>query len=157
MRFQSTLPAFALLALTASVPLFTASAAPVIVSSSVAFDGDEPPLHEAMETLKGGQRALKKLISDPAANQEQLMTTLRSMESAALLAIGQTPEAPEGVTGKALELHQIGYKTQMSKLLTTLLEMQASTVNVDAAALKASYDELSAIKKAGHEAYKLDH
>jgi soluble cytochrome b562 len=156
MRVQSTLPAFALLALTASVPLLTASAASVEVRSSVALVDEDSPLHEAMETLKGGQRALKKLIGDPAANQEKLMTTLRSMESAVLVAIGESPKPPEGVTGKALELHQIGYRTQMSKLLTTLLEMQTSTVNADAAALKTSYDELSATKKAGHEAYKID-
>jgi hypothetical protein len=108
MRLQTTLPAFALLALTASVPLFTASAAPVENRSSVMEADDESPLHEAMETLKGDQRKLKKLIGDPAANQEELMTTLRSMEAATLVAIGQTPDAPEGVTGKALELHNIG-------------------------------------------------
>ncbi len=156
MRFQSTLPAFALLALTASVPLFTASAAPAANRATAVEADDESALHDAMESLKGDQRKLKKLINDPAANRDQLMTTLRSMESATLIAIGETPEAPEGVTGKALELHNIGYKTQMSKMLTTLLELQTATVNEDAAALKSGYDALGATKKAGHDAYKLD-
>jgi hypothetical protein len=44
----------------------------------------------------------------------------------------------------------------MSKMLTTLFELQTAAVNADAAALKTSYDALSATKKAGHDSYKLD-
>lgn len=156
MRTSSLLPAFALLALTASVPLFTASAGVSAASASMAADDDESPLHRAMETLKGDQRALKKLIGDPAANEAQLMETLRSMEKAVLTAIGESPEAPEGVSGKALELHLVGYKSEMAKLLQNIFALQAATLKGDAAALQTAYDELSATKKAGHDAYKLD-
>lgn len=156
MRTSSLLPACALLALTASFPLFTASAESSAGRASTAVVDDDSPLHEAMETLKGAQRTLKKLIGDPAANEAQLMETLHAMESAVMTAIGESPAAPEGVTGKALDLHKIGYKSEMARLLQNILALQTATLNGDAAALQTGYDELNATKKAGHDAYKLD-
>ncbi|MCA8980932.1 MAG: hypothetical protein H6831_03795 [Planctomycetes bacterium] len=157
MRIPSLLPACALLALTATVPMFTAAAAESTPRANVAVDDHhDSALHEAMETLKGAQRSVKKLMGDPVANEAKLMEALHSMEGAALTALGQTPAAPEGVTGKALELHNIGYKSEMAKLLQTILGMQTATLNGDSAALESGYEELNATKKAGHDGYKLD-
>lgn len=156
MRLSRTLPAFALLALTASIPLFTASAATAPAHTTAKSVADDSPLHEAMETLKGGQRTLKKLIGDPVTNEAELMKTLREMEDAVVSVLGEKPEAPEEMTGKALDLYNIGYRAEMAKLLQQLLSMQTSTLNADVPGLKAGYDALGETKKSGHDNFRVD-
>jgi hypothetical protein len=156
MRIQSTLPAIALLALTAALPLFTASAAPLESGSVLEFGDDDSPLHEAMESLKGGQRAVKKLIADPVANHDELMATLRSMESATMTALASTPKAPEDLSGKALELFNVDFKSEIATLLQNILALQTATLNGDAAALASGYEALSATKKSGHDKFRVD-
>ena len=154
MKLSVTLPALALLALTAAAPAYVASPAN---TAAVVVDGDDhEALEEAMETLKAGQRAVKKGMDDPAANEAELMKHLEAMEAATLTAIPLHAEAPEGLAGKDLARWKVGYRAELTKLLTQILAMQDATLAGDAAALKKGYDALVEVKKSGHEDFRVD-
>ena len=153
MRLHRTLPALALCVVAAGATLalqsrVTAEAAPPAAADDA--------IHDAMETLKKGQRSVKKLMADVTANERALVDALRSMEGAVMTSLGATPEAPEGLAGKELEQFQIGYRTQMANLLQHLLAMQAATLKGDADAVAAGYAALVETKKVGHTDYRVD-
>ncbi len=115
---------------------------------------EESPMGEAMGVLKKEQRSLRKLIADPAANEEAILTSLRKMERATLTAIAEAPPHPEALSGKKLALYNVGYRQTMATMLGTLLNMQKAALGGDGAALKKGYDELNASKEAGHQEYR---
>ena len=115
---------------------------------------EDTALQLAMDTLKNGQRSLKKLIAEPVTNEEAILKTLVGMEAATITALGETPLAPDGMSGKKLSHFKVGYRHMLAKLLVSLIGMQEATLNADAAALKTGYDELSAGKKSGHKEYR---
>lgn len=162
MKLSVTLPALALLALTAAAPAYVATASNSVASNGAAsnhaaVDGDDhEALEEAMETLKAGQRAVKKAMGDPAANEAELMKHLEAMEAATLTAIPLKAEAPDGLAGKDLARWKVGYRAEMVKLLTQILAMQDATLAGDAAALQKGYDALVEVKKTGHEDFRVD-
>ena len=125
-------------------------------SSAEALAQQDGPtaLQEAMGVFKTGQRALRKLIDDPKANQDVLMKTLGEMEAATITALGETPKVPEGVDRAGVPLWKVSYKQAMNTLLGSILDMQAATLKGDATALKAGYDLLGATKKSGHENFR---
>ena len=115
---------------------------------------EKTELQKAMQTFKAAQRSLKKLIGDPAANEEALLETLRGMEASAMAALAETPTQPEGLAGKELALFHVGFKLQVAKLLEQILAMQGATLRGDSDALKSGYDELGKVKMHGHETYR---
>jgi hypothetical protein len=134
----------------------TNTAAPSLRESVPVIREDETALQLAMQTLKVGQRSLKKQVSDVVANKDSLLATLDKMEAAVLVAIGEKVTAPEGLAGVDLALFNVGYKRQMVKLLGNILELREATLLEDSDAAKAAYGELSGAKKAGHQTYQVD-
>lgn len=116
---------------------------------------DEPtPLQEAMGTLQTGQRALRKLVQDPAANRDALLGTLASMQGGALTAYGIPPAAPDGKSEAEQHAWRIGFQRRMIGLVDALLAMELATYEQDAEALSAGYGTLGDLKKAGHDLYQ---
>lgn len=151
MRLLSAL-ALALAALPLGVALTSAAPAPAPAPTTYA---DENVLQESMAVLQKSQRALKKLISDPGANEGKLLETLGNMEAAVMAALGEpAPDAPKGVEGKAASLFELGYKRTLVSLLDTTLKMQEATLEGEAEALAAAYKELSELKGSGHSNYR---
>ncbi len=118
-----------------------------------AHDQEPTALQQAMDTLKGGQRALKKLIADPAENQVALMNTLGEMEHAALAALSERPPATEE-RPEADALWLVGYKRQIATLLQTVLTLEDAALRADADALADAYTQLGEVKKTGHERFR---
>lgn len=150
---RTTLAALALVCL----PIATLAALPEASPKPdwTALEQDEPtPLQAAMEDLKQGQRGVKKLMADPASNQRALMEQLESMERACMTALGAQPEFPAEIGKERLPVMKVGYKRSLAGLLGNVLAMQQATLEGDAAALKAAYDDLSAAKKQGHKEYR---
>ena len=141
----------ALVAIPFAAPRIVAAAQP---SVAPVVDDEDTPLQEAMQVLKGGQRSVKKLIKDPAANEAELLTTLASMESAILTALAEDAPHPDGMSGKDLALFNVGYKGGMVTLFQHVLALEEAALNQDADALKTAYDELSLQKKSGHEHFR---
>jgi hypothetical protein len=111
------------------------------------------PLQEAMGSLKNGQRGLKKLIGDPAANQQALIELLGSMEEACLIAIGSELPLPDEITGDRAALLKVGFRSTLADLLKQVLVMHEAALKQDKAALETGYRELGALKKVGHDRY----
>ena len=124
------------------------------VARAPAAAEEDTVLQGVMKTFKTGQRSLKKLIKDPAANEQALLEVLASMEAGALIAIGEEPPPPEGLAGVDLELFRVGFKGQIATLLQQILALQAAALRQDGAALQVAYDALSSAKKAGHQTYR---
>ncbi len=143
----------ALLALVSLPLVVPRAAAPEAASGANVFAQDETELQKAMQTLKAGQRKLKKLIVDPAANEEAMLEFLSSMEAAALLSLAEAPPQPEGMAGKEAALFRVGYKRQTAVLLEKIFALQDAALRVDAEALAAAYGELGDAKALGHETY----
>ena len=141
-----------LLAAPAAVALRPDPAPPLEVDAQ---EPEQEPtaLQRSMATLKGGQRALKKLIAEPAENRAALMETLGGMEGAALVALRERPPAM-GERPEADALWLVGYKRKMATLLQTVLTLEDAVLRADADALAAAYAQLSEIKKAGHGEYR---
>ena len=146
------LSALALAALPLGVALTTAASVP---APTTTYADDEDVLQESMAVLQKNQRALKKLISDPAANEDKLLEILGSMEEAVRAAMGEpSPAAPEGVEGKDASLFGLGYKRTLVSLLDSTLKMQESTLKGEAEELAADYKVLSGLKDSGHTNYR---
>lgn len=112
------------------------------------------PLDEAMNVLKGGQRALRKAIKSPAENKDALLANLAKMEVAAHASILMTPRAMAKIPKEELAATTVAYKQKMTTLLVGILAMEEATLSGDAEALKAAYDAISATKKTGHESFR---
>ena len=117
---------------------------------------DKTPLQQAMESLNRGQRGLRKLVSDPVANQQELLDTLTKMEHAVLAALGELPPDPgdEKVPQTERALWHVSYKQTLARLLQAVLSMQYATLQGDVEALGSGYDEISAVKQVGHERFR---
>ena len=139
------------------VPLATLWALPDPAESAAdwtSLQDDATPLQEAMGTLKEGQRGLKKLIDDPAANQRAMTELLVPMEEACLTAIRSELPLPEGVAAERAALLKVGYRRTMTQLLEQVLVMHEAALEKDGAALEAAYRALGLVKKAGHDEYQ---
>jgi hypothetical protein len=132
---------------------------PALVPTSTNTNDEQPsatlqdeeeggPLHEAMETLGGGMRKLRKLLKDPKS--KELLPLLEEMEAAAMIAMANPPEAPEDLEGAALALWKISYRQENLGLAQDILTMQEAAVNQDGDALKTASRALVARKKSGH-------
>lgn len=150
---QPHLKALLTICLLAAPPAVAPQPNPVSPLEADAQDQEPTTLQRSMETLKGGQRALKKLIAEPAENRAELMKTLGAMEGAALDALRERPPAM-GERPEADALWLVGYKRQMATLLQTVLTLEDATLRADAEALAAAYAQLSEVKRAGHEGYR---
>lgn len=118
-------------------------------------DGDKPTALEAsMAVLKGGQRALRKQIADPKANQEALIANLSEMEAAAHAAIMLTPKAMASVPKGELSARTVAYKQKMAELLVHILAMEAAALTGDKDSLDVAYKAISETKQSGHENFR---
>lgn len=95
------------------VPLATLWALPDPAESAAdwtSLQDDATPLQEAMGTLKEGQRGLKKLIDDPAANQRAMTELLVPMEEACLTAIRSELPLPEAAYRALGQVKKAGHE-----------------------------------------------
>ena len=123
-------------------------------TSRTAPQDDEPtPLQAAMQEMMGGQRAMRRLVRDPAANVEGLVAAASAIQRGALAAYSLPPAAPEG---EDPHRWRIGYQRQILRLLDTALECELAARAGDAELLKAAYARLGEIKAEGHDTYQVD-
>lgn len=121
---------------------------------AVQDDAEPTPLEASMGVLRGGQRALRKLIKDPEANKGQLLSTLAEMESAAHASIVLKPKAMEGVSRAELPGRMVAYKQGMTNLLVHILAMEGAAIRGDKAGLDTAYKAISDSKQSGHENFR---
>ena len=112
---------------------------------------------KSMKDLNRGQKSLRRLLGDARANQAAILSILENMESQALIVYQLTPPKPETeMTGPEWELHKIGYKSGILEMQATLLRMQMAALRADSDTLNKQYQALQANKKEGHDKYKFD-
>jgi hypothetical protein len=130
---------------------------PAAVAAAVALDGEdgeESPLDAAMQTLQRSQRALKRLVGDPAANRDALLVGLGEMEAALIVALVEVPHEFEELEEADRALVHVGYRAMIARTLGEVLAMQEATLLGDAASLGAGYARLGELKKAGHASFR---
>lgn len=139
------------------LPVLVLAALPIgfaLTSAAPAATSDEA-LHDSMVVLQKGQRAIKKMLADPEANQRELLGKLGEMEAAVVVALGEPAwPAPEGLEGVDAGLFEVGYKRTLVELLDSTLALQEATLKGDAEAAKAAYEQMSSLKKSGHTEYR---
>lgn len=128
-----------------AIPSFVpAAAAPAI--------DEEGPLHEAMESLQSSLRQLGKLLADPA-NAAEAAGLARAMQDHAVAAFQHPPAAPEGVTAESFALD---FRTELHGVLGELLALERTLRAGDVEAAKQRFQALNALKKAGHDRFRVD-
>ena len=115
---------------------------------------DPSNLQQAMKSLNAGQRGLRKLVADPVANKDAITGLLTDMENAILGALKEAPPRPDSLTDAELPLFKVRFKRTLASLLQQVLAMEEATLQGDAEALKAAYDELGKVKKSGHTNFR---
>lgn len=155
-----TLPLAAGLALT-SFAAIQDQGEPITPTAAEPGQSAEDLNHEMFEkNMKGlmrGQKALRKLIADPTANQAAIMTTLETMEKNAVAVYSLTPPKPEEeLSEPEWALYRITYKAQIVEMQATLLRLQMAALRTDEEALQDGYKALQAHKKEGHDQFKFD-
>ncbi len=114
---------------------------------------EETPLEKAMDKLKDGMKSLKGVLGDETKT-DKAMSTLRSMEEAAIDAYKFTPEAPVGMKGDELRTHNTGFRKGMLMTAMTVVDMELAILEGRDADAKKGYQQLMRVKKGGHKKYK---
>ena len=116
---------------------------------------DEPtPVQEAMGGLQSGQRAMRRMVKDPAANKDALVKTLREMQRHAHTIFTMPPTVPEGLATTTPEEWRIDFQRQFLEVLDCLLEVELAVHKGDADAVAKGYTKLGELKKTGHDTYQ---
>lgn len=135
------------------IPLLVAGLAAGTALTSSPQDDEPTPLQEAMGGLQKGQRAMRRMVKDPVANEDALLGTISQMQGHALRAFSLPPDPPDGEDARAW---RIGFQRSQLQVLDALLETELAVHGGDAQAAQAGYARLGEIKKAGHDKYQPD-
>ncbi|MCH2113241.1 MAG: hypothetical protein MK213_10310 [Planctomycetes bacterium] len=112
-------------------------------------------LEEPMDVLKRHQRALRRVIADPA-QAEQGIALLREMESAVFESMNHCPEPFTEMTAKEQAIWEVGFRRSLLRLATTMVNMELALLEGRMEDAQNLYRELGASKKSGHNDYKED-
>lgn len=145
------------LCLPAAVAVGAVAALPFAFASQDPARGQEPaaeegPLHDAMETLDRGMKALRRAVADPeqaAANLERV----RGMQAAAVSAFGLCPEPFTPMTDLEKTAWRIGFDRKMLAVADGLLQLELALVEGRYEEAKEIHSQLTGLKKEGHDGY----
>lgn len=140
-----------------------AVAACAIVSLPLAFASQEParaqepgaeegPLHDAMETLDRGMKAMRRSVADPeqvAANLERV----RGMQAAAVSSFGHCPQPFTPMTDTEKVAWRIGFDRKVLAVADGLLQLELALVEGRLEEAKEIHSQLTGLKKEGHDGY----
>lgn len=140
-----------------------AVAACAVVSLPFAFASQEParaqepgveegPLHDAMETLDRGMKAMRRSVTDPeqvAANVERV----RGMQAAAVSSFGLCPQPFAPMTDAEQTAWRIGFDRKVLAVADGLLQLELALVEGRLEEAKEIHSQLTGLKKDGHDGY----
>jgi len=133
--------------------LLLSFAAGLAYTRPVPQDDDPSPLADAMGTLQGGQRKLRKQLKD-TENSAAAVATLQQMQRGAITALGLPPAPPEGMEDGKKPAWRIDFQRQMVQVLDTLLTIELAVTEGRTESAMEAYKALGALKKSGHDTYQ---
>ena len=137
--------------------LLTGLLAATLLVSTTSFSfsetqDDEPtPLQQAMGKMQGSQRAMRKMVGDPATNKAALLRACAMIQEGAHEGYSLAPKAPADADANEW---RIGYQRSMLAVLDAALECELAVHKGDAEAVTAAYKKMGEHKKSGHDAYQ---
>lgn len=144
-----------------------AAAAAVLAWSPFAAAGQEPaaqepaagkehehegPLHEPMETLDRGMKALRRTVQDPQKAAENI-ARLHEMQAAAVESFAHCPEPFQPLSETEQVLWRISYQRKILAVADGLLELEQALVEQRFEEAREIYTRLTGLKKEGHDTY----
>lgn len=116
---------------------------------------EHSPLEEAMESIKGGVRKLRRSLRKPESDADSL-ATLASMQAAALAAKSESPRMTASVPGAEQAAFLTAYRKEMITLLQTLLSLETALLDGNREGANAAFDALRGLEDPAHERFIQD-
>lgn len=113
---------------------------------------EEGPLHEPMETLDRGMKAMRRTVQDPAQAAANI-ARLREMQAAALEALQHCPEPFIPLSETEQVAWRIGYQRKILAVADGLLELELALVEERFEEAREIFSRLLGLKKEGHDTY----
>jgi hypothetical protein len=131
---------------------FASAAQEPAAQEPAAGKGEEGPLHEPMEALDRGMKALRRTVQDPQKAAENIVR-LREMQAAAVESFAHCPEPFQPLSEQEQVLWRIGYQRKILAVADGLLELELALVEQRFEEGREIYTRLTGLKKEGHDTY----
>jgi hypothetical protein len=142
----------ALFTLAVCAALLAGLAAPAASSRD---EGEHGPIHDHMEKLEDGMKALRRDLKDPAKNESSLALLVGmqdAVQQSKLHAPPLTAKQPE----EARAAYVVEYRTQLIALQKDLLDLELALLAGDNATAQALWKQAHDREDPGHEKFTED-
>jgi hypothetical protein len=129
------------------------SAAPTVPGALAQDEGEESPLHAAMETINGGLRELRALVG--GEDRAGTLATLDRVQQAALTAKAQAPVSLEVVPAEQRDAFLADYRNELLTLVERLIAVERAVLTGDREGARTILEEqVLTMKKDAHNRFK---
>lgn len=122
------------------------------VAAPQARAADDSPLAKAMDDMGAHYKAIKKIIKDPAKNEETLVLIDKSL-AAALLSKQHMPKVVEKAPAAEKAKMIAGYRKMMAQVIAAYCKLEEQIVDGKNEEAAETLKSLKDLEEKGHEVY----
>jgi hypothetical protein len=128
---------------------------PAALRAADGAEGEDSPLHTAMEEMGKSMRTLNKALTsaDPAAAKADILAAVQKMQTLAVESKVHTPVSIEKLPEAERPAKLAAYRADLAAAIIVLLELERAVLADNWELAKETYAKVRTARKEGHEKY----